>query len=361
MTEPNPTILMVDDDVTLLASLGAQLERAGYRVLKASEVAGAELLFVEQQPDLVLLEVGSTDGAGWALLERLAPMLPVVVLSSLGLEEQVVRGLDAGAADYVTKPYRSGELLARLRLRLEEARRFMPSPVPGPVAATHVSPGAPAPLQVPTVRPAAASLPTWAGEADATPAPPERTARARANDEEEPVFIDSASEAALLAAEMHARQPDRQLDAQLDALPLGQRLSTARHRRQLSLVQAEIETKIRMWYLQAMEEEKFAMLPRGEGSEQLVRTYATYLGLDAARAVEEFRTQHYNPPPQPLAALGGSPLSRRLPRWPLFVLTVVLALAVSIGAILLIDPLGAQTMSTRIAEWLRALLAQLPW
>ena len=54
-------------------------------------------------------------GAGWQILERYGSRLPVIVISGQGLEEDVVRGLDLGAADFLTKPFRSAELLARLR------------------------------------------------------------------------------------------------------------------------------------------------------------------------------------------------------------------------------------------------------
>jgi hypothetical protein len=107
-----------------------------------------------------------------------------------------------------------------------------------------------------------------------------------------------------------------------------------------------------MWYTQAMEEEKFALLPRGAGSEQMVQTYAAYLGLDAPSAVEEYRRMHFNPQVAPLNALGGVPRARAPPRWPFLLLAAVLALLVSAVAISYLDPEGTRALGDAIASWL---------
>jgi CheY-like chemotaxis protein len=359
-----PTILLVDDDVALLATLATQLEEAGYHTCKASDVRQAERTFREQKPDLVLLEVDIAHPDGWLLLERLAPLVPVIVLSGLGLEEQVVRGLDAGAADYVTRPYRSGELLARIRARLGAYRptvsamlhEGMPAAAfdssdgafaetPSPEAALKPSDGAAGPETLaPALPPGPAALPKWAEQAPAEPSPPTRAPLAAAqDDEDEPVFMDIASEARMLAEARAPRQP-RPLDENLARLPLGARLNTARRQRNLSLVQVENDTHIRMWYIQAMEEEKFALLPRGESSEQLVRSYAAYLGLDAAAAAEEYRRAHFNPVVAPPQALGGALRPRNIPRWPFLLLAALLAVVVSVALIAYLDPQGWRSL-----------------
>src|SRR6266487_6292883 len=116
-----PKILIIDDDVALLARLGTELQDAGYDVLRASETRHADLLIDEQRPDMVLLDTDTSRGEGWELLGRIAARLPVIIISGRGLEEDIVRGLDAGAVDYLPKPFRSGELLARIRARLRDA------------------------------------------------------------------------------------------------------------------------------------------------------------------------------------------------------------------------------------------------
>jgi cytoskeletal protein RodZ len=115
-------------------------------------------------------------------------------------------------------------------------------------------------------------------------------------------------------------------------------------------VQAELESKVRMHYIQAMEEEKFALLPRGPISEELLRAYVTYIGVDMSKALEEYRRLHYNAPVEPLAALGGAPLPRILPRWAVWLTAIVLALVVGFGAIWLIDPAAMTTLASRALE-----------
>jgi CheY-like chemotaxis protein len=341
MTEQTPSILIVDNDVALVAALATQLEAAGYTVHKANEPAQAELLYLERQPDLVLLETDIGRGRGWDLLERLAPLVPVIVLSGLGLEEHVVRGLDAGAADYLTKPYRSGELLARIRARMASRREELPAQAVAEPRSL---------LETPEPEPS--TPPVWVERADPGASPPERPTLARTPDDDEtPVFIDIASEARLLA-EAEAEAAPTPLDDGLAGLPLGARLNAARRQRNISLVQVENDTHIRMWYTQAMEEEKFALLPRGAGSEQMVQTYAAYLGLDAPSAVEEYRRMHFNPQVAPLNALGGVPRARALPRWPFLLLAAVLALLVSAVAISYLDPEGTRALGDAIASWL---------
>src|SRR6187549_2474936 len=128
-----PTILLVDDDVSLIERIATQLADAGYDVLRASRMAHAELLIAEQRPDLVLLDPDIGRGDGWLLLNQFAASTPIIVISGQALEEDIIRGLDAGAADYLAKPFRTGELLARVRSRLRSAA---PAPAPAPAPAS---------------------------------------------------------------------------------------------------------------------------------------------------------------------------------------------------------------------------------
>jgi len=121
-------------------------------------------------------------------------------------------------------------------------------------------------------------------------------------------------------------------------MSFGPRLRSERLRRHLTMVQVENELKIRMSYLQALEDEKYTLLPRGPVALQMVRSYVTFLGIDPEPVVEEFRTQHYVEQYDPLPALGGSQIARSLPAWLIWVVAVVLALAVAVGGILLFDP-----------------------
>ncbi len=113
-----PTVLVVDDEVQIRRLLNVSLEANGYRVMEAA--TGQEGLTVAAQypPDVVILDLGLPDLDGVTVLKRLREWsrVPVVVLSVRDREEDKIAALDNGADDYVTKPFSTGELLARLRV-----------------------------------------------------------------------------------------------------------------------------------------------------------------------------------------------------------------------------------------------------
>ncbi len=125
---PSPTILVVDDDPANRALLRRILESEGYRVHLAADGAACLRLVDVENPDLVLLDVGLPDVDGYELTRklRLEPhyaTLPVVLLTGRTALADVVTGLEAGADDYILKPFAEPELLARIRsaLRLRRA------------------------------------------------------------------------------------------------------------------------------------------------------------------------------------------------------------------------------------------------
>jgi two-component system KDP operon response regulator KdpE len=115
-----PRILVVDDEAQIHRFLGPALEAAGYAPLRAVTAAEGLRLAAERTPALVLLDLGLPDMDGQAVLPRLRAFCPapVIVLSAREREEEKVAALDAGADDYVEKPFALGELLARLRAAL---------------------------------------------------------------------------------------------------------------------------------------------------------------------------------------------------------------------------------------------------
>ena len=119
-------------------------------------------------------------------------------------------------------------------------------------------------------------------------------------DQDEPVFIPYGEEERLLREDRGASGADM---SDIGQLPLGQRLHAARVRKRLTLVQSELETRpsVPMHYIQAMEEEKFSLLPRGPMAEELLRSYATFVGVDVASALDEYRRLHYIAPAEPIA------------------------------------------------------------
>jgi len=115
-----PLLLVVDDDAPILRFLRAGLATEGYRLVEASCGADALAQAATRAPDLVLLDLGLPDMDGFEVVRRLREwsQVPVLVLSARGQEEDKIRALDAGADDYVTKPFAMGELLARIRVAL---------------------------------------------------------------------------------------------------------------------------------------------------------------------------------------------------------------------------------------------------
>ena len=113
-------ILVVDDEKQIHRFLRPALEAAGYRTLSAADGAEALRLAVSQGPDAILLDLGLPDMDGKIVLERLRGFsgAPVIVLSARDREAEKIAALDAGADDYVEKPFGLGELLARLRAAL---------------------------------------------------------------------------------------------------------------------------------------------------------------------------------------------------------------------------------------------------
>ncbi len=354
------TILVVDDDITLLASLGVRLEETGYTVLKTSEAEPAEIIFGECRPDLVILEVKTSNDKGWELLERFAEQTPVLVLSSYGREEDVVRGLQAGAVDYLAKPYRSDELMTRIRLRIgagnhqnnqHEQHQHVAA------AAPHHTTAASSEAR------AGATPPAHLRDDDRLPYEHEiDTLQDSAFDDghgrrpaQESAFMDEAEELALLRAD--SAIPLEEEEPLTGDTTLGHQLLAERKRRRVTLVQAENELHIRMWYLQAMEEEKFTLLPRGPMAAQMLRSYATYLGLDVPRIMEEYQRTYAtsNTIPVPSLGLGIDRNSFSAPPWLIWVAAIVLALVVSGASIFYLDPEGAMALGNNLRDLVTSL------
>jgi two-component system, OmpR family, KDP operon response regulator KdpE len=122
-------ILVVDDEPQILRALGTTLRGAGYTVETAATAEGALAAAAAHPPEAVILDLVLPDGSGTDVTRELRRWTeaPVIVLSAVGDERQKVAALDAGADDYVTKPFGVDELLARLRAAL---RRVAPSAEP---------------------------------------------------------------------------------------------------------------------------------------------------------------------------------------------------------------------------------------
>ncbi len=124
MNAGEPLVLVVEDDAQLRRFLRAALSSHAFRLVEAGTVREAEQLATSHNPDVYLLDLGLPDGDGVDLARRLREWTkaPIIVLSARGREEDKVNALDAGADDYLTKPFGVNELMARLRVALRHAR-----------------------------------------------------------------------------------------------------------------------------------------------------------------------------------------------------------------------------------------------
>jgi two-component system KDP operon response regulator KdpE len=120
VTDVKDSVLVVEDEPQLRRFIRAALDANGYRVLEASRASEVVALITSHNPALVLLDLGLPDGDGIDLTRALREWttVPIVVLSARGREEDKVAALDAGADDYLTKPFGMNELLARMRVAL---------------------------------------------------------------------------------------------------------------------------------------------------------------------------------------------------------------------------------------------------
>lgn len=123
MSENGPLVLVVEDEPQVCRFLRAALSSHGFRLLEAGTLREAEQLATGHNPEVYLLDLGLPDGDGIDLTRRLREWThaPIIVLSARGREEDKVNALDAGADDYLTKPFGVNELLARLRVALRHS------------------------------------------------------------------------------------------------------------------------------------------------------------------------------------------------------------------------------------------------
>ena len=130
MASPAPTVLVIEDEPQIRRFLRATLPAHGYRLLEAGTAQDGLTQAAMHQPELIILDLGLPDLDGLEVTRRLREWttVPILVLSARGQETDKVVALDAGADDYLTKPFGTQELLARMRVALRHAAHLRQEP-----------------------------------------------------------------------------------------------------------------------------------------------------------------------------------------------------------------------------------------
>lgn len=115
-----PLILIVDDENSIRKFLRVSIETQGYKCIDADNGSNAIMLTISQNPDILILDLGLPDMDGVDVIKKLRTMsqIPIIIISARGHDREKVEALDAGADDYLTKPFSVTELLARIRVIL---------------------------------------------------------------------------------------------------------------------------------------------------------------------------------------------------------------------------------------------------
>lgn len=121
----DPLIAIIEDEAPIQKFLQASLQVEGFRVSQATTAKEGMRIITQEHPAIVLLDLGLPDSDGMSVIKSVRgwSSLPIIVLSARGEEKSKIEALDAGADDYLTKPFGVGELLARIRSTLRRAAR----------------------------------------------------------------------------------------------------------------------------------------------------------------------------------------------------------------------------------------------
>lgn len=125
------TILIIDDEVQIRRLLEITLSASGYKISEASTGKEGLTLAATRQPALIILDLGLPDADGLEILKKLREwfMKPILILSVRSSEDDIIKALDNGANDYLTKPFRTGELLARIRVAIRQSQGNSDNPI----------------------------------------------------------------------------------------------------------------------------------------------------------------------------------------------------------------------------------------
>lgn len=119
-------ILIVDDEATTRNTISWYLQKEGFTVVCAGNGEAALQAEAADQPDLIVLDIMLPDISGWELARRFLRQVPIIFLTALSQEEDILTGFNIGADDYITKPFSPRELVARIKVSLRNHGKFPP-------------------------------------------------------------------------------------------------------------------------------------------------------------------------------------------------------------------------------------------
>lgn len=121
----NPLVVIIEDEPSIQKFLNVSLHAEGFRTVQATTAGDGIRLITQEHPSIVLLDLGLPDADGVSVIQSVRgwSAIPIIVLSARGEEKSKIEALDAGADDYLSKPFGVGELLARIRSSLRRAAR----------------------------------------------------------------------------------------------------------------------------------------------------------------------------------------------------------------------------------------------
>jgi two-component system KDP operon response regulator KdpE len=124
------TILIIDDEVQIRRLLEITLSSNGYKTSEAATGKEGLIAAATHHPEIVILDLGLPDADGIEILKKLREWYkkPIIILSVRNSEDDIIEALDNGANDYLTKPFRTGELLARIRVTLRQSKSVVDNP-----------------------------------------------------------------------------------------------------------------------------------------------------------------------------------------------------------------------------------------
>lgn len=124
-------ILIIDDEIQIRRLLEITLSASGFKIFEAATGKEGITLAASQQPGLIILDLGLPDIDGLDVVKKLREwyLKPIIILSVRNTEEDIVKALDNGANDFLTKPFRTGELLARIRVAFRQSQGISDNPI----------------------------------------------------------------------------------------------------------------------------------------------------------------------------------------------------------------------------------------